>query len=130
MNDLKKGIEELFGFKKELIESAELCGLWHARFTVNGIKYYGCVPYHGAVPQLFIDGYTTPYRWHGTPVTEEYYNKFIKGKHIRLQYVHSELGDGSWEWLDEYFSTPEEAETYITKLDEPAFYSYDIYEID
>lgn len=127
-DDLKKIIEKIFGFKKELIKSVQQCGLWHVRFTVNGIKYYGWIAYHGALPQLFVEGYTSSYRWHGTPVTEEYYNEYIKGKCIRLQYLHRELEDGDWEWLDEYFSSPEEAEKYISKLEKSEFYTYDVYE--
>lgn len=127
MDDLKKSIEKLFGFNAELIESAEQCGLWHVRFIVNGIKYYGGVSYHGALPQLSVEGYTSPYYWHGTPVTAEFYSEFIEGKCIRLLDLHRELEDGSWEWMDEYFSTPQEAEEYISKLEKPESYSYDIY---
>lgn len=128
-NDLKKSIEKFFGFKKELIESVEQCGLWHVRFVVNGIKYYGWVAYHGAVPQLSVEGYTSTYRWHGTPVTEEYYNEFIRGKTLRLQWISRESGDGDWGWLDKYFSTPEEADSYIANLENPELYSYDIFDI-
>lgn len=126
-NSLVDSISELFGFKRELIEDAEQCGLWHVRFKVNGIKYYGWVAYHGAVPQISVDGYSSPYRWKGTPVTEEYYNEFISGKSIRLiEYIDRETGD--WKWLDIYFSTPEEAEHYISTLEKPMNYTYDIFD--
>lgn len=127
-NKLKRDIAELFGFKEELIESAEQCGLWHVRFVVNGIKYYGWVAYNGAVPQLSVEGYVTAYRWRETPVTEEYYNEFIKEKCIRLQYLYLDSGDGEYEWLNECFSTPEEADAYIAKLEKPNYYTYDVYE--
>ena len=34
---LKESIERDYGFKRELIQNAELCGLWHIRFQVNEI---------------------------------------------------------------------------------------------
>lgn len=129
VDDLKRTIEEYFGFKRELIQDVEQCGLWHVRFTVNGIRYYGWVAYHGATPQLSVEGYATKYYWHKTPVTEEYYKEFIEGHCIRLQhYVNMEAQDGDWEWLNQTFSNPEAAETYIAGLDNPREYTYDIYE--
>lgn len=125
--DCINAIEKYYGFKKELIKDVEPCGLWQVRFRVNGIKYYGSVSYYGAEPMLTIEGYVTPYYWHGTPITEEYYNNFIKGNIIRLQYLHREKEDGSWEWLNETFSTPEEAEAYISTMSNSENYSYDVY---
>lgn len=127
-DDLKRNIEEYFGFKRELIQDVESCGLWHVRFTVNDIRYYGWVAYHGAVPQLSVAGYTTKYYWHKTPVTEEYYKKFIEGQCIRLvHYVNMESQDGDWEWQDRTFDNPEEAEEYIAGLNNPGEYTYEIY---
>lgn len=124
---LLESIEKLYGFKKELIHDVEQCGCWHVRFIVNGIKYYGWIPYAGAEPQLSVEGYTTSYYWHKTPVTEEYYKENIEGKIIRLIH-YSDTESGDWEWKDKTFSTPEEAENYIETLETPQFYTYDIFE--
>ena len=59
--DLINSIEKIYGFKKELISNVESCGLWHVRFTVNRINYYGCIAYHGAEPLLWIEGYQYKY---------------------------------------------------------------------
>lgn len=123
--ELCSSIEKFYGFKRELICNAQLCGLWHVRFTVNNINYYGHIPYHGAEPQLSVTGYEYKYFWHGSPVTEEYYKEFIEGKRINLQRcIDGEAGE--WEFLDKTFNTPGEAEEYIATLDKPSMYSYDI----
>ncbi len=118
-------IEKIYGFKKELIKNVEICGLWHVRFTVNSMKYYGCITFAGAEPLLEVEGYTYQYYWHKAPVTEEYYNKFIKGKIISLKRcVDAESGE--WEWMEKTFTTEEAAETYIKTLDNSFMYDYDI----
>lgn len=125
--ELQEIISRDYGFRKELIEKPEVCGLWFVRFEVNGIKYSGSTPYHGAKPRLFVDGYTAKHFWHGSPITEEYYEEIIKGKKIVLQHcIDPEAGD--WESLDVLFDTVEAAEEYISHLEHPEDYSYDIYD--
>lgn len=125
--NLTDWIEESFGFKKELIENPELCGLWHVRFTVGSICYYGYVPYHGALPQLKVVGDTYKHHWKGTPVTEEYYEEFVKNEPIKLmRCVDLEAGD--WKYTGKEFQTEEEAIEYIGCMSEAdqTEYDYDI----
>lgn len=124
--EIKEAIAKTFGFKKELIKNASLCGLWHVRFEVNDIRFYGWIPYHGAVPQISVEGYNTKYYWHGTPVTEAYYKELIEGKTIRLYRYNATKDD--WEWMDKTFTSPKEAEEYIRGMESPEKYNYDIWE--
>ena len=125
IDELKKSIERDYGFKKELVQNAELCGLWHVRFQVNGIRYYGCRVHAGAVPQLEVEGNVNPYHDEmGTPVTEEYYNRHIKGHQARLiRFKDKEAGD--WEDTGIRFASQEEAEKYIDGLEDGQKYGYD-----
>lgn len=124
-NKLVNSIEQIYGFKRELISNAKQCGLWHVRFTVNNINYYGCISHAGAEPVLMVEGYQYKYYWHGGPVKEAYYKEFIEGRTIHLtKCVDEESGD--WEYQEVTFNTPEEAEAYIKTLDNPRIYSYDI----
>lgn len=118
-------IERDYGFKRELIKNPRLCGLWHVRFEVNGIEYYGSTPYHGAKPCLSVQGYTAKHYWHGTPITDEYYEKYIKGEKIEIEHcIDREAGD--WERIGIFFDTVEEAEEYILQLSNSKDYSYDL----
>lgn len=82
-DQLKEIIENTFGFNKDLIENPVQTGLWHVRFEVNGIKYYGWIAHSGALPEIKVEGYTAKhYDFFGTPITEDYYNKFEKGEYI------------------------------------------------
>ena len=123
---LKESIERDYGFKRELIQNAELCGLWHIRFQVNGIRYYGWTAHSGAVPQLEVEGHVSPYHDEkGTPVTEEYYNRHIKGHQARLiRFKEKEAGD-DWEDTGIRFDSQEEAEKYIAGLEDGGNYGYD-----
>lgn len=127
----KKELQEIiardYGFQKKLIEKPEVCGLWHVRFEVRGIRYYGSTPYHGAAPRLMIDGYAAKHTWHGGPITDEYYEEVIKGHKLVLTHwidFNSEVGD--WERCPEWFNTVDEAEKYIAELEHPEMYSYEI----
>lgn len=120
---LKECIEKDYGFKKELIKDPFLCGLWHIRFEVNGIKYYGYTSFAGALPQLNVEGYTYKhYDNHNTPVTDEYYNEHIKDATIVLKRY---VGEDDCEDMDVTFESQEKATTYISKLDHPEEYFYD-----
>lgn len=122
---LKESISKDYGFNLNLIKNPELCGLWHIRFEVNGIKYYGCTCHAGALPQISVDGYTTKHYFHGTPITDEWYNEFIKDKKIKLlKAIDRENGD--WEETDITLDTVEEMEQYINKLPKPENYYYDV----
>ncbi len=124
-DELMETIEKNYGFKKELIQNAELCGLWHVRFQVNGIRYYGWIAYSGAAPQLKVEGNVHPYHDEmGTPVTEEYYNRHIKGHQARLIYF-KDKETGDWEDTGIRFAGQEEAEKYIDGLEDGQKYGYD-----
>ena len=123
--ELMETIEKNYGFKRELIQNAELCGLWHVRFQVNGIRYYGWTAYWGAAPQLKIEGYVNPYHDEmGTPVTEEYYNRHIKGHQARLIRI-KDKETGYWEDTGIRFASQEVAEKYIDELEDGQNYRYD-----
>lgn len=123
---LKECIEKDYGFKKELIMNPVLSGLWHIHFEVNGIKYYGYTAHSGALPELSVEGYTTKYFDNfDTPVTEEYFNKYIKDAKIILRHYK---GDGAWEDMKKTFESQAEAKEYISKLDNPKDYQYDFVE--
>lgn len=123
VDQLKNFIARDYGFKKKLIMNPVLCGLWHIRFEVNGIKYYGSTAFYGALPQLSIEGYTAKYYDNfDTPVTEKYYNDFIKDKIIMLRRY---VGEGDWEDMNVTFGSQKEAKEYISKLDNPTDYFYD-----
>lgn len=116
--ELMETIEKNYGFKKELIQNAELCGLWHVRFQVNGIRYYGWIAHSGAIPQLKVEGNVHPYHDEmGTPVTEEYYNRHIKGRQARLLRFKDK---DAWNYEDTgiRFACQEEAEKYIDELED------------
>ena len=68
--ELLESIEELYGFKRELIDNPEQWGLWVVRFTVNGIRYFGNISFHGAKPMLAVEGYTAKHYDHETPVED------------------------------------------------------------
>ena len=125
IQDVINAIEEYYGFKKELISNVKICGLWHVKFTVNNVNYYGCVSHAGAEPMLMVEGYSYPYYWRGIPVTEAYYKEFIEGRTIHLEKCIDEES-GEWEYQEITFETPEEAEAYIKTLDNPRIYNYDI----
>lgn len=115
--DLLDSIEEIYGFKRELIKNPEPCGCWFVRFEVNGILYSGSIPFHGAVPQLRVTGYTAKYHDpHGTPVRDWYYEEYITDKPARLLRCVN-LDDGAWEDTGIRFKNQEEAEEYINNLD-------------
>lgn len=123
--ELSESIERDFGFKRDLIQNLVLCGLWAIRFEVQGIKYYGYTVHSGACPQIFVEGNT--YLYHdegGTPVTEEYYNEYIKGGKTRiLRVVDSETGE--WEDTGIRYSSQKEAEEYLENLENAQDYRYD-----
>jgi len=128
-DQLKEIIEQTYGFKKELILNPVLCGLWHVRFEVNNIRYYGWTTSSGALPQLKTEGTISKYHdsW-GTPVTDEFYNEFMKGKKIAIKkFVPFENGgeEGEWEYTGKKFESQEEAETYINGLGDQVLYNYD-----
>lgn len=123
--ELQECISKDYGFQKELIENPEVCGLWHVRFEVNGIQYYGSTPYYGAAPRLNVCGYTAKHTWHGGPITDEYYEEIIKGHKLILTHCVN-LEDGDWEQLPIMFETVEEAEKYILELEHPEMYSYEL----
>lgn len=128
--ELQEIVARDYGFQKELVKNIEVCGLWHLRFEVNGIRFYGSTPYHGALPLLHVNGYTTPYYCHDTPVTKEYYDEFIKDKEVYI--THFSLfpdaetqDDGDWEDTGISFATQEEAKEFINRQQDPKSYSYD-----
>lgn len=123
--ELKNSIEELFGFKKELIENPVQIGLWHVKFCVNGIRYYGAIAFHGALPTIQIDGYVTNHYYHDTPVEEWYYNEHIKGKPVRIiKFLDPESGD--WEDTGIRCRDQEEAKNKINSMTNPKNFWYDI----
>lgn len=120
-------IERDYGFKRELIKNPRLCGLWHVRFEVNGILYYGSTPYHGAKPCLSVQGYIAKHYWHGTPITDEYYEEVIKGNKIEIiHYIDAGNDNGDWERTGIIFDTVEEAEAYISQLPNAKDYSHEL----
>ena len=125
--ELQELIAKVYGFERKLIEKPEVCGLWHVRFEVNGIQYYGSIPYYGAAPRLMVDGYTAKHTWHGGPITDEYYEEVIKGHKLVLMHC-IDLEAGDWEQLSNLFDTVDEVEEYIAQLDHPESYSYEIYD--
>lgn len=123
--ELLDSIEKFYGFKRELIKNPEQCGLWHVRFEVNGIKYYGAVSFYGAAPTLRVEGYVTEHYEHETPVEDWYYDEFIKGRPVKiLKAVDKESGD--WEDTGIRFNSQKEAQEYIDRKPEPTDYRYDI----
>lgn len=117
---LKESIHEDYGFETSLIENPKLVGLWYIKFEVNGICYTGSTPFSGAVPQLAVDGYASKYMDHDTPVTEQYYQENIAGKKvILLCYVEPD-----WVREGKEFDSQEEAQYYISGLENPEFYDY------
>lgn len=128
ISELQEIISETYGFQKELIKNPEVCGLWHVRFEVNGIMFYGSTPYYGAKPCLKVTGYNTKHFWRGTPITEEYYEEHIKGKQLVLRHC-LDIEAGEWESMPMRFNTVEEAEEYISDLKHPEFYSYELVEL-
>ena len=121
---LKETIEKYYGFKRELIQNPVQCGLWHVRFEVNGIKYYGSQPFYGALPMLNVTGYTAQYYDHDTPVTDDYYNCYLKDRPIRILY---NTDPDSCDWTDTgvRFQTQDAAKEYISKRPDPNRYWYD-----
>ena len=123
--ELIESIEKLFGFKKNLIKSPEQVGLWHVSFCVNGIKYYGSIPFYGARPTIKSAGYTTTHYDHDTPVEEWYYNKYIKDKPVRIiKSINSENGD--WEDTGIRCKDQEAAKERISGMNNPENFWYDI----
>lgn len=125
--ELQELIAKDYGFERKLIEKPEVCGMWHVRFEVNGIQYYGSTPYYGAASRLMVDGYTAKHTWHGGPITDEYYEEVIKGHKLVLMHC-IDLEAGDWEQLSNLFDTVDEVEEYIAQLDHPESYSYEIYD--
>lgn len=125
VEQLKETIEQYYGFKRELIQDPEQCGLWHVRFTVNGIRYYGSIAFFGALPTLKVEGYATQYFDNfDTPVTEDYYNQYIRGREIRILHT-SDLDSGDWEDTGVRCQTQETAKKYIRQQKDPNRYMYD-----
>lgn len=123
--ELIDSINEFFGFEKDRITDAAQCGLWAASFIVNGIKYVGSVPYYGAKPVLYVVGYDAK-TWKGTPISEEYYNNYIKDKPITiLKCIDAEAGD--WEPTDIIVSSEAAAIEFCQEHGQDK-YGYDIYE--
>ena len=121
---LREIIEREYGFKRELIKEPKLCGLWHVRFIVNGIKYYGWTAFYGAVPQIAVEGCTAKYYDHETPVTESYYEEYIKGKTVRI--LHAvDPKNGNWEDTGICCEDQETAKRYIAEQKNPDQYYYD-----
>ena len=121
---LKKQIEECYGFKRELITEVRECGTWFVRFMVNDIIYTGKIPYYGAKPLLFVEGYNARH-WKGIPITEDYYKQILEGNTIYLKHrVGGE--EGSWERMNVTFPNEEAAKNYIRNLEEPEDYTYDV----
>ena len=79
-------IEQDFGFKKELIEDIREYGIGIVRFTVRGIKYRGWRFQSGVLPQIsvVVEGYTSEHTWQGCPVTNEFYDTYVKGRKIKI----------------------------------------------
>lgn len=124
VEELKELIERDYGFKRELIQNPELCGLWHVRFQVNGIRYYGWTAHSGAVPQIKSEGCVTLRHDHmGVPVTEEYYNEHIKGHKTMLRHI-TDGESGDWEDTGMRFESQEEVEEFILSLPHPKEYFY------
>lgn len=123
--ELVKLIENLFGFKKELIKNPEQVGLWHVKFCVNRIKYYGAISFFGALPTIRNDGYETTYYIHDTPVEEWYYDAYIKDKPVRIiKSIDPENGD--WKDTGIICKDQEEAKARINNMDNPEKFWYDI----
>ena len=119
----------MYGFKEELIKDPTLCGLWHVKFTVNKIKYYGCISHAGAEPCLVVEGYEYKYYDHTCPVTEEYYTKCIKDKKLRLLIVHDpdddKWEDGDWKDTGIRLGSVKEFEEFISRKKDNKKYDYD-----
>lgn len=121
-------VEKNYGFKRELIKNPEKRGLAGVSFVVNGIKYFGHFPFHGAVPHIYVEGYTALHcDEHSIPVEDWYYDEFIKGKPAQIFHcVDREIGE--WEDTGIRLKSQEEAQEYINSLDdrEKDFYKYEM----
>ena len=118
--ELAEWVSKTYGFLKELVKELELCGLWHVRFQVNGVKYYGSIPYYGALPTLSVEGYATNKYYHGTPVEDWYYREYIEGKKFRVFRCDE---NGNCEDTGICFESQEEAEAYVT---DSKFLTYEV----
>lgn len=125
-DDLKQSISRLYGFQEDLIENPELCGLWHVRFSVNKINYYGYIAHTGAEPCLKVEGYSYKYYDHNLPVKEDYYNEFIKGRKLRLfKIVKLEDDDTAQEDTGIRFDSIDEYNKFIEASNDGCKYDYD-----
>ena len=119
-------IEQDFGFKKELIEDIRKYGIGIVRFTVNGIKYCGWRFQSGILPQISIvvEGYTSEHTWQGCPVTNEFYDTYIKGRKIKIfRCIGKERTNTDTGIVVE---DEEAAIAYINKQKKPEDYFYDV----
>lgn len=119
-------IERDFGFKKELVEDIRELGIGIFQFTVKGIKYR-CWRYQtGVLPQIsvVVEGYTSEHTWQGCPVTNEFYDTYVKGRKIR---VYKCVGEERTNTDTGIAVDDEEAAIdYINKQKNPEDYFYDV----
>lgn len=128
-SQLKDSIEKDYGFKRELIMNPVSHGLWCILFEVLGVKYCGSIPFAGALPMPKVVGFSHLYYQNKIPVTKDFYNEYIKDKRIVLRkfvpYKKDTPENGEWRSADIEFSSQDEANTYIDKLDNSQFYDYE-----
>ncbi|QNM08277.1 hypothetical protein [Wansuia hejianensis] len=126
--ELLESIEELYGFKKELIYDPEQCALWAVRFTVNSIRYLGNIPFHGAKPMLAVEGYTAKHYDHETPVEDWDWDKCLRNQNIRIYRITDRMS-GDWSDLGVRCNTQEEAKRLIQEMEHPEDYGYDFVDL-
>ena len=122
--ELLESIEELYGFKRELIDNPEQWGLWVVRFTVNGIRYFGNISFHGAKPMLAVEGYTAKHYDHETPVEDWFWQEHLKDKKIRIYRITDQMA-GDWENTGIRVDTQGEAKRIIQEQGHPEDYGDD-----
>lgn len=100
--DLVEKIAKLYGFQIEKIKNPMRFGKHQIRFTVNGIRYRGNMPYRDLPSTLQVEGYV--------PDIPCRFPKYEKPHKIVL-YSRNEKGE--WEDTGIRFYTPQEAEEWI-----------------
>ena len=119
-------IERDFGCKKELVEDIRELGTWIFQFTVKGITYRGWIYESGVLPQISIvvKGYTSEHTWKGCPVTNEFYDTYVKGRKIRVYKCVGEERTNTDTGI--VVDDEKDAIAYINKQKKPDDYFYDV----
>lgn len=119
-------IEQKFGFKKELVEDIREYGLNILQFKVKGIKYRGWTFESGTLPQIsvIVEGYTSEHTWKDCPVSNEFYDNYVKGRKIKIfRCIGEERTNTDTKVVVE---DEQAAIAYINKQLQPEDYFYDV----